>query len=78
VWHCRKKPDSGVNSHVTVTQTSGPPSKIQSSLKKKRPPSKATKQNHVLPVSGLHFLGIFAYSNYTLMSLVIIPVNVFE
>ncbi|XP_033610147.1 INO80 complex subunit E isoform X2 [Cryptotermes secundus] len=46
----RKKPDSGVNSHVTITQPSGSTPKMQSSIKKKRPPPKATKQNSVPPL----------------------------
>jgi hypothetical protein len=60
VRHCRKKPETGgANSHVAVTQASGPTSKIQSSVKKKRPPLKAAKQNSVVPVSGLQFLRVF-------------------
>lgn len=54
----RKKPDSGVSSHVTVPQSSGTP-KMQSSVKKKRPPPKAPKQNIVTPVSELESLRMF-------------------
>jgi len=59
VYCYRKKPDGGVNSHVTTPQTSGATPKIQSSVKKKRPPPKAPKQNNVPPVSELHFLEVF-------------------
>jgi hypothetical protein len=52
----RKKPDSGVNSHVTVPQSSGTIPKIHSLVKKKRPPPKAPKQNSVPPVSELESL----------------------
>lgn len=49
----RKKPDGGVNSHITTPQTSGTAPKIQSSVKKKRPPPKAPKQNNVPPLQVL-------------------------
>jgi hypothetical protein len=45
-----------MNSHVTVPQTSGTTPKIQSSVKKKRPPPKAPKQNSAPPVSELKFI----------------------